>query len=78
MIRSGTRLHACLCCITFACWGKCMKEHIKSSGHKLWVDLEYGHVYCAICQDYVYDTELMTIRSDQLLLIELIININYQ
>jgi len=61
--RSGTRLHSCLSCITFACWGKCMKEHVKSACHKLWVDLEYGHVYCYTCHDYVYDTELMTISE---------------
>jgi len=61
--RSGTRLHSCLSCITFACWGQHMKEHVKSVGHKLWMDLEYGNVYCSGCQDYVYDSELMTISE---------------
>ena len=40
-----------------------MKEHVKSSGHKMWIDLEYGNVYCAGCQDYVYDSELMAISE---------------
>lgn len=39
------------------------QEHIKSCGHRLWVDLEYGNVYCASCGDYVYDGELMTISE---------------
>ena len=61
--RSGTRLHSCLMCIHFACWRSCMKDHVKSTGHKLWVDLEYGNVYCVSCQDYVYDRELMVISE---------------
>jgi len=61
--RSASRLHSCLSCITFACWGGCMKDHVRSSGHKLWVDLEYGNVYCFSCEDYVYDRELMVISS---------------
>ena len=61
--RSGTRLHACLSCINFSCWGRCMKEHTRSCGHRLWMDLEYGHVYCAACQDYVYDAELLAISE---------------
>jgi len=61
--RSGTRLHSCLSCINFACWGQHMKEHTKGVGHKLWMDLEYGNVYCSGCQDYVYDSELVAISE---------------
>ena len=53
-----------------------MKEHMKSAGHKLWVDLEFGHVYCYTCHDYVYDTELMTIRWGSYYLIIIINLIN--
>ena len=61
--RSGTRLHSCLSCINFSCWGRCMKEHTKTCNHRLWMDLEYGHVYCAACQDYVYDAEFLAISE---------------
>ena len=60
-LRSATRLHSCLQCIYFACWGPHMREHIKSAGHRLWVELEQGNVYCASCQDYVHDNELHAI-----------------
>ena len=59
--RSATRLHSCLQCIYFACWGAHMREHVKSTGHKLWVELDQGNVYCASCQDYVHDGELHSI-----------------
>jgi len=62
---SGKRLHSCLSCIYFACWGQHMKDHLhKNPKHKMWVDLEYGNMWCATCQDYVYDSELKVI-SDQ-------------
>ena len=38
-----------------------MREHVKSTGHKLWVELDQGNVYCASCQDYVHDSELHSI-----------------
>ena len=59
--RSATRLHSCLQCIYFACWGSHMREHIKSAGHRLWVELDQGNVYCASCQDYIHDGELHAI-----------------
>jgi len=61
---SGPRLHSCLSCIYFACWGQHIKDHAKSTNHRLWLDLESGNVYCGQCSDYVYDTELSVI-SDQ-------------
>ena len=32
---AGKRLHSCLSCIYFACWGTHMKEHIRSKQHKV-------------------------------------------
>jgi ubiquitin carboxyl-terminal hydrolase 22/27/51 len=61
---SGPRLHSCLSCIFFSCWGQHLKEHARSSQHRLWIDLEYGQVFCCLCDDYVYDTDLTSI-SDQ-------------
>ena len=40
-----------------------MKEHTHATGHKLWMDLTYGNVYCGQCHDYVYDAELMNISE---------------
>lgn len=63
---AGKRLHSCLSCIYFACWGSHMKEHLRSKQHKIWVDLEYGNIWCAACSDYVYDTELKIISEQHL------------
>ena len=30
------------------------------------MDLEYGNIWCAACQDYVYDTELKMISEQHL------------
>ena len=38
-----------------------MREHVKAAGHRLWVELDKGNVYCASCSDYVYDSELHSI-----------------
>ena len=38
------------------------KDHLKEKEqHWLWVDMEYGNIWCAVCKDYVYDTELKVI-----------------
>ncbi|XP_023347447.1 ubiquitin carboxyl-terminal hydrolase 22 [Eurytemora carolleeae] len=63
---SGNRLHSCLSCVYFGCWGQHMADHLKEKEqHWLWVDMQYGNIWCAICKDYVHDTELKSI-SDQL------------
>ncbi|KAK2149381.1 hypothetical protein LSH36_454g00029 [Paralvinella palmiformis] len=52
------RLHSCLSCVFFGCFGsKHIHEHAKSKRHLLAVDLTYGSVYCFSCKDYVYDEE---------------------
>ena len=38
------------------------KDHLKEKEqHWLWVDMQYGNIWCAICKDYVHDTELKVI-----------------
>ena len=32
--RSGPRLHSCLSCINFSCWGQHMREHMKSGNYR--------------------------------------------
>lgn len=43
-----------------------MKDHLKGRQHSLWVDLEYGNIWCAACSDYVYDTELKSISEQHI------------
>ena len=37
---------------------------MRTKQHKIWLDLEYGNIWCAACSDYVYDTELKVIHYD--------------
>ncbi|XP_077490268.1 ubiquitin carboxyl-terminal hydrolase nonstop isoform X1 [Amblyomma americanum] len=58
----GPRLHACLQCVYFGCYGnRHIHEHARASQHLLAVDISYGVVYCFTCADYVYDRELEAI-----------------
>lgn len=60
------RLHACLYCVYFGCYGaKHIHEHARSKKHFLAVDVSYGAVYCFSCSDYVYDKELEAIARKQ-------------
>jgi ubiquitin carboxyl-terminal hydrolase 22/27/51 len=54
------RLHTCLMCVYFGCMNpdNHMKVHVKSAGHPLAVDLNYGTVFCFKCRDYTYDASL--------------------
>ncbi|KAH7943327.1 hypothetical protein HPB52_006948 [Rhipicephalus sanguineus] len=55
----GPRLHACLQCVYFGCYGnRHIHEHARANQHLLAVDISYGVVYCFTCADYVYDREL--------------------
>lgn len=60
---SRSRLHSCLSCIYFACFGAHLRDHVKSSGHRLWLDLDTANVFCVSCSDYVYDSELQAISE---------------
>lgn len=59
----GPRLHSCLHCIYFGCYGnnRHIQEHARTKFHYLSMDLTYGAVYCNQCGDYVYDRELEAI-----------------
>ncbi|KAJ2827863.1 hypothetical protein IWW50_001673, partial [Coemansia erecta] len=61
---AGDRLHACLGCDYFACWrgrarrGKAaahIAQHLAESGHAFALDFVHQQVFCAACDDYVYD-----------------------
>lgn len=59
----GPRLHSCLHCIFFGCYAGHIQDHSKSKKHFLYVDLSHGNIYCAQCQDYIYDRELTEIAN---------------
>ncbi|KAJ8319108.1 hypothetical protein KUTeg_004199 [Tegillarca granosa] len=62
----GGRLHACLYCIYFGCYGaKHIQNHAETTGHNLAVDMTYGTVYCFWCNDYVYDADFEEIARKQ-------------
>uniref|UniRef100_A0A0N8D386 Ubiquitin carboxyl-terminal hydrolase n=2 Tax=Daphnia magna TaxID=35525 RepID=A0A0N8D386_9CRUS len=62
--RRGPRLHACLHCIFFGCYGAGhIQAHSQQRKHFLAVDLTYGVVCCFQCGDYVYDRELEIIAQ---------------
>ncbi|ELU07196.1 hypothetical protein CAPTEDRAFT_18184 [Capitella teleta] len=53
------RLHSCLHCVFFGCFGaKHIHQHAKSKNHELSMDLTYGAILCRVCSDYVYDREI--------------------
>lgn len=55
----GPRLHACLQCVYFGCYGnRHIHEHAEANQHLLAADVSYGVVFCFACDDYVYDGEL--------------------
>jgi len=41
-----------------------MHIHVKTTGHYLAVELNYGTVYCFRCRDYIYDAELDKISRE--------------
>ncbi|ORX47796.1 cysteine proteinase [Hesseltinella vesiculosa] len=66
---SLSRLHICLHCVYMGCWKKDhMRQHLKAQNHTLAMDFDRLYLYCADCNDYVYDTEWMeeVVRSERL------------
>lgn len=60
------RLHACLSCIYFGCYDKKhIHAHSEEKKHHIAIDVSYGTVYCFVCGDYVYDSELEEIAKAQ-------------
>jgi len=41
----------------------CFKEHSKSTGNNLSVELDRGELFCMACNDYVYDSVVEEVRS---------------
>eukprot|EP00126_Sphaerothecum_destruens_P006941 Sdes_comp19600_c0_seq1m11331 len=61
-----SRLHLCLSCVFFGCWDqKHSFEHFSEKNHELAIDILHNHVYCHICKDYTYDSDLERISHEQ-------------
>lgn len=60
-------LHACMSCVYFGCYtgSRHIFDHLQKKNHVLAVDLNYGNVYCYLCQSYVYDEEIDAIMRDE-------------
>jgi len=58
----GARLLSCLYCVYFACPTH-FAEHFKSTLHSFGINLTVGHIFCAYCDDYTYDGEILSIAD---------------
>lgn len=63
----SNRLHSCLYCVYFGCYSgdRHIHHHAKNTGHCLAVDLSHGKVYCFLCKDYAYDSQLERVSREQ-------------
>ena len=72
----STTMASCLYCVTVGCIEH-LSDHFEKSGHKfgnsqhftnltwcLAVSLEFGHIFCVTCNDFVYDRKVEKIRRD--------------
>lgn len=59
---NGARLLSCLNCVYFACPTH-FAEHFNTSLHSLGINLFSGHLFCAHCDDYIYDREILSLAD---------------
>ncbi|XP_059477248.1 ubiquitin carboxyl-terminal hydrolase 22 [Neocloeon triangulifer] len=62
--KRGPRLHICLHCIYFGCYGGHIQEHAHRKQHLLAMDMSYGTILCFACRDYVYDAEYEEVAGE--------------
>lgn len=72
-------LMSCLHCIYFGCRTH-IQDHFKCKKHIIGLNLSHGHLYCFLCQDYIYNDKCLKIneRNQQKLAKNLKKNIGYQ
>lgn len=58
----GARLLSCLYCVYFACPTH-FGQHFKNTKHSFGINLISGHLFCAHCDDYTYDGEILSISN---------------
>lgn len=51
------RLLACLHCVYIGCFKNHTNAHHHQHGHKLYVELSNGCIFCVVCKDYAYDRD---------------------
>lgn len=59
---NGARLLSCLNCVYFGCPTH-FAEHFNSTLHCLGMNLFSGHLFCAHCDDYIYDNEILCLAD---------------
>lgn len=59
---NGARLLSCLYCVFFACPTH-FTEHFNTTLHSFGINLTLGHLFCAYCDDYIYDGEILSIAD---------------
>ncbi|XP_050422986.1 ubiquitin carboxyl-terminal hydrolase 22-like [Adelges cooleyi] len=58
----GPRLLSCLHCVYFACSLHLIK-HYAQTEHGFGINLTAGHLFCAECEDYIYDSDVLSIAN---------------
>ncbi|KAI9327066.1 hypothetical protein DFJ73DRAFT_143063 [Zopfochytrium polystomum] len=68
------RLHACLYCERIGCWKIHMQSHIQQEGHIFAMDQHHFTVFCASCNDYVYDVDMERILAAEKCRMEIVVS----
>ncbi|KAH7928110.1 cysteine proteinase [Leucogyrophana mollusca] len=68
---SLSRPFACLRCSYAGCWSEGhISDHLKGAGHAFCVDTRSGSVFCAECNDFIYDTSMDNIYLSTVVAVE--------
>ncbi|KAG9316072.1 hypothetical protein JVU11DRAFT_3740 [Chiua virens] len=66
-----SRPFVCLSCSYAGCWSSGhVTSHLHESGHSFCVDTRSGSVFCADCDDFIYDATLGSVHLSTVILIE--------
>ncbi|KAI6172006.1 Ubiquitin carboxyl-terminal hydrolase [Aphelenchoides besseyi] len=61
--RASLTMCCCISCATFGCVEH-LQAHLSNENHVFAVSTEFGHVYCALCSDFVYDRKIEKLRRE--------------
>lgn len=69
--RTLSRPFACLSCSFAGCWtGEHIASHLIESGHPFCVDTKSGSLFCAECENFIYDAEIDDFHLSTILFVE--------
>ncbi|XP_066901850.1 ubiquitin carboxyl-terminal hydrolase 22 [Halyomorpha halys] len=55
---NNDKLMACMHCIYFGCFEQHYLLHASSKIHNIFVEIPSGNIFCSVCKDFIYDTEV--------------------